>query len=76
MKTTPTTEEALQNLTHIAELLLKFKLDEIRAGRSDTQMTLFLNGLGCSPTEISGLLGIPTTTVNPILSKARKSKVK
>jgi DNA-directed RNA polymerase specialized sigma24 family protein len=76
MKSRTTTEEALENLTHIAELLLKFKLEEIRAGRSDTQMTLFLDGLGCSPTEISGLLRIPTTTVNPILSKARKLKVK
>lgn len=56
------------------ELLVKLKIDEIRGNRTDTEMVLYLSRLGCSPSRIAELLSIPTTTINPILSKARKKK--
>lgn len=63
-----------ENANWAQELLVKLKIDEIRGNRTDTEMVLYLSRLGCSPSRIAELLSIPTTTINPILSKARKKK--
>lgn len=67
-------ESDTENANWALELLVKMKVDEIRGNRSDTEMVLYLSRLGCSPSRIAQLLSIPTTTINPILSKARKKK--
>jgi DNA-directed RNA polymerase specialized sigma24 family protein len=63
-----------ENANWALELLVKMKVDEIRGNRSDAEMVLYLSRLGCPPSRIAHLLTVPTTTIYPILSKARKKK--
>ena len=76
MKSSLTNEEVIQKIGRGIDLIIKLKTLEMRRDRSGTEMTLMLHSLGCTPSEISDLLNLPTSTINPILSKARKSKTK
>lgn len=66
--------EVLEQIKRFLDVLVRLKIEEIRANRSQTQMIVFLDSVGCNPTEIAEILGTTTKTVNPILSKARRKK--
>jgi DNA-directed RNA polymerase specialized sigma24 family protein len=69
-------DELVARLNHSVELLLRLKLEEVKGDRTQKEMILFLYKMGCSPGDISRLLGVKETNVYPTLSRARQSKNK
>lgn len=70
-------ESTLEAIRESLDLLLRLKLEDIRATRNQTEMIKLLDSVGCPPSKIAALLGTTTNTVNPVLSRARgKAKKK
>jgi DNA-directed RNA polymerase specialized sigma24 family protein len=69
-------DDLLTQLNRSVELLVRLKIHEARGEKSQKEMILFLDSLGCSPSEIARFLSIPTTTINPILSRGRQQNNK
>jgi hypothetical protein len=55
------------------ELLVRLKIDEIKGFRNRADMIRLLANLRATTPEISSLLGVPITTVTPIVSRGRGS---
>jgi len=62
----------LSDLKRSLELLVKLRIEEIRGNRSQKDLIMLLDSLGCRPSEIAGFLGTTTRTVNPVLSRSRR----
>ncbi len=63
--------DPVERLVHLVDLLIRLKLREMKAGRSQKEMILLLGDAGITGGEIASLLRIDRTTVAPILSRAR-----
>jgi hypothetical protein len=66
----------LGKISRLLEILVRLNLETMRGGRSQAEMILVLDSLGCRPTEIAGLLGTTQNTVNVTLSKYKKKNRK
>jgi DNA-directed RNA polymerase specialized sigma24 family protein len=66
----------MEALNRSVELLLRLKIHELKGDQSQSEMILFLDGLGFKSGEIIRLLGATAGSVRPILSRGRKNKKK
>jgi DNA-directed RNA polymerase specialized sigma24 family protein len=69
-----TVNELLTKLNRSLDILVLLKLQEIQAGRNQTDMILLLDSVGLSSTEIAKLLDTTRSTVTKAISRARKNK--
>jgi len=67
---------ALNKMTHMLEILVRLNLQSMRGDRTQGDMVLMLDSVGCGPSEIADLLGTTSNTVNVTLSNAKKKKGK
>jgi DNA-directed RNA polymerase specialized sigma24 family protein len=65
--------DPIERLIRLVELLVRLKIREISPGRSQKEMILVLADIGMGGGEIATYLGVSRTTVNPILSRARRT---
>lgn len=68
--------DPIERLARSIDLLVKLKVEEIKGDRNQRDMIRFLAGLGASGPEISSVLGISRSTVDPELSKLKAAKNK
>jgi DNA-directed RNA polymerase specialized sigma24 family protein len=68
--------DPIERLIRLVELLIRLKLREVSAGRSQKDMILMLGDIGFGGAEIASHLGISRTTVDPTLSKGRRMPAK
>jgi DNA-directed RNA polymerase specialized sigma24 family protein len=68
--------DPIERLVRFAELLMRLKLREMNTGRSQKEMILLLGEIGMNGGEIASHLGISRTTVDPTLSKARRTSTR
>jgi len=64
----------LDKMTRMLEILVRLNLQTMRGDRTQADMILMLDSVGCSPSEIAGLLGTTSNTVNAIECKEKVSK--
>jgi hypothetical protein len=69
-------QATLDRISNSLDLLVRLRLRDVQHGRSKTEMVELLGGMCGSAAEIARLLDLPTSTVSPILSRARKQKGK
>jgi len=58
-------------MTRLLEILVRLNLQTMRGDRTQKDMILMLDSVGCGPSEIAGLLGTTSNTVNVSLSTAK-----
>jgi hypothetical protein len=58
-------------LARSVDLLLRVKVEELRADKNQTQMIHMLGRIGMTGPEIASVLGADYKTVAPILSKSK-----
>ena len=76
-RTNESDELALLNkMTRLLEILVRLNLQTMRGDRTQRDMILMLDSVGCGPSEIADLLGTTSNTVNVSLSNAKKKKRK
>lgn len=68
----PRDVEMLERIADATELLVKLALQQFQGERTQNDMILLLDSLGCAPGKIADYLGTTTKTVYPALSRARK----
>ena len=66
--------EPIERLARSVDLLVKLKVEELKGERNQREMIRFLYSLGAGGAEITAMLGISRSTVDPELSKLRKGK--
>ena len=66
----------LNGISHLLVLLVRLNLESIRSDRSQTDMIVVLDSVGCRQTEIADLLGTTSNTVNVTLVRAKKKNRK
>lgn len=64
----------LERIERSIQLIIKLKLADAQAGKSQKETILMLGSLGCSAAEIADLLGVARTSVAPTLSRAMGKK--
>lgn len=64
--------DPIATLTRSVDLLVRMKVHEIKAERSQREMIKLLFEMGARNTEIASMLNLKSTTVDPELSKLRK----
>lgn len=64
----------LSKMTRLLEVLVRVNLQTIRNDRSQKEMILMLDSIGCGHAEIARLLGITPNSVGPALSRAKRGK--
>jgi len=67
---------ALKKMARLLEILTRLNLQTMKGDRTQAQMVLMLDEVGCGPSEIADLLGTTVNTVNVTLSNAKKRKRK
>lgn len=67
---------ALNKIARLLEILTRLNLQTMKGDRSQRDIALMLDGVGCGPSEIAGLLGTTANTVNVTLSNAKKKRSK
>lgn len=67
---------ALNKVARLLEILTRLNLQTMRGDRTQRDMVLMLDAVGCGPSEIADLLGTTANTVNVTLSNAKKKKRK
>ena len=67
---------ALKKVARFLEILTRLNLQTMKGDRSQQDMVLMLDAVGCGPSEIADLLGTTANTVNVTLSNAKKKKRK
>jgi DNA-directed RNA polymerase specialized sigma24 family protein len=65
---------ALNKVARLLEILTRLNLQTMRGDRTQQDMVLMLDAVGCGPSEIADLLGTTANTVNVTLSNAKKKK--
>lgn len=76
-RTNESSELALLNkMTRLLEILVRLNLQAMRGERTQRDMILILDSVGCGPSEIADLLGTTSNTVNVALSNAKKKRKK
>jgi DNA-directed RNA polymerase specialized sigma24 family protein len=65
---------ALKKVARLLEILTRLNLQTMRGDRTQQDMVLLLDTVGCGPSEIADLLGTTANTVNVTLSNAKKKK--
>jgi DNA-directed RNA polymerase specialized sigma24 family protein len=71
---TSETLQILTKITRLLELFVRINLQLNRGDRTQRELVIVLDSIGCGPSEIVRLLGTSSNTVNVALSKAKKSK--
>jgi hypothetical protein len=66
----------LTRITRLLEILVRLTLETMRGNRSQADMILVLDSVGCGQSEIADLLGTTPNTVNVTLYNAKKKKRK
>ena len=64
--------ELLRQIKRSLDVLIRLRVQDLCAGRSQKEMILLLDSVGCRPSEIAGLLGTTANSVSPVLSRARR----
>jgi len=64
----------LNRMTRLLEILVRLNLQTMRGDRTQKDMILMLDSVGCKPSEIAGLLGTTPNTVNVSLSNAKRKR--
>lgn len=64
----------LTEMTRLLQILVRLNLRAMRGDRSQSEMILLLDSVGCGHAEIADLLGVTSNSVGPVLSRARKKK--
>ena len=67
---------ALKKVARLLEILTRLNLQTMRGDRTQQDMVLLLDSVGCGPSEIADLLGTTPNTINVTLSNAKKKKRK
>ena len=68
--------EQLGKTARLLEILVRLDLQNQKGERSQNEMILMLDSIGCAQSEIAHLLGTTTNTVNVALYKAKKKAKK
>ena len=66
----------LKKAARLLEILVRINLQTIKGDRTQGEMILMLDTVGCGPSEIASLLGTTSNTVNVTLSNAKKKQKK
>jgi DNA-directed RNA polymerase specialized sigma24 family protein len=66
----------LKKVARFLEILTRLNLQTMRGDRSQQDMVLMLDAVGCGPSEIADLLGTTANTVNVTLSNAKRKNRK
>ena len=66
----------LNKMTRLLEILTRLGLEKMKGNRTQGEMILFLDSVGCGPSEIATLLGTTSNTVYVSLSQAKNKKRK
>ena len=64
--------DLLNQIRRSLDILVRLRVQEACAGRSQKDSIILLDSVGCHPTEIAEILGTTTNSVNPTLSRARQ----
>ena len=64
----------LQELARLLQIQVRLSLQSMRGDRSQKEMVLLLDSVGCGHAEIAELLGVTPNSVGPTLSRARKER--
>ena len=64
----------LNKITRLLEIFVRLNLQTMRGDRTQRDLILMLDSVGCGPSEIANLLGTTPNTVNVSLSNAKKKK--
>jgi len=66
----------LSRMTRLLEILVRLNLQTMRGDRTQKDLILLLDSVGCGPSEIADLLGTTSNTVNVSLSTAKRKNRK
>lgn len=61
-----------QKITRLLEILVRLNLKNMKGDRSQNDMILLLDSVGCGQSEIADFLGTTTNTVDVSLYKAKR----
>lgn len=65
-------DSVLLRIERLLKIMVKLRLEECRADKTQNEMIFLLDGLGCGPTEIADFLGTTKNSVSPVLSRAKR----
>ena len=66
----------LNKLTRLLEILVRQSLETIRGNRSQKEIIVLLDSVGCGASEIASLLGTTSNTVKVTLCTSKNEKRK
>ena len=64
----------LKKITRLLEIFVRLNLQTMRGDRTQRDLILMLDSVGCGPSEIANLLGTTPNTVNVSLTNAKKKE--
>jgi DNA-directed RNA polymerase specialized sigma24 family protein len=66
----------LKKMTRLIGIQTRLGLETVKSNRTQGELILLLDSVGCGPSETASLLGTTSNTVNVTLSKAKREKRK